>query len=374
MDRRRPPRARHFCILPLLLCFISFFVLGSATGVFRVQRKYSGRRHRISDLRAHDASRHGRILASGAPGTIDIPIGGNGLPSGTGLYYAQIGIGTPSKNYYVQVDTGSDILWVNCITCKHCPKKSDLGMDLTLYDIRGSSSGNLVSCEERFCSSTYGGDIPGCSADRLCEYNVIYGDGSSTAGYFVTDYVQYNQVSGNHQTIKANAIVTFGCGAQQSGDLGSSSSEALDGILGFGQSNSSLLSQLASAGEVRKIFAHCLDTVAGGGVFAIGNVVQPKVKLTPLVPDMPHYNIILKSIDVGGEALELPTGIFEPGVKKGAIIDSGTTLVYLPEEAFKPLMNAIFSYQPSLSFHTIQDFMCFHYSGRYVLLKQVILF
>ncbi|KAK8936471.1 Aspartic proteinase-like protein 2 [Platanthera zijinensis] len=67
------------------------------------------------------------------------------------------------------------------------------------------------------------------------------------------------------------------CAAQQSGDLGSSA-EAVDGILGLGQSNSSMLSQLASAGKTRKIFSHCLDTVEGGGIFAIGSVVQPKVK------------------------------------------------------------------------------------------------
>lgn len=73
------------------------------------------------------------------------------------------------------------------------------------------------------------------------------------------------------------------CGTHQSGDLGSSP-EALDGILGFGQSNTSMLSQLASAGKVRKIFAHCLDTINGGGIFAIGNVVQPKVNMTPIVP------------------------------------------------------------------------------------------
>lgn len=65
-----------------------------------------------------------------------------------------------------------------------------------------------------------------------------------------------------------------------------SSSQALDGILGFGQSNSSMLSQMAAAGKVRKIFSHCLDTVNGGGIFAIGNVVQPKVSTTPLVPNM----------------------------------------------------------------------------------------
>ncbi|PKU73443.1 aspartic proteinase-like protein 2 [Dendrobium catenatum] len=361
MDRRWPPRWPPH-ILILLLSFISFFDLGSGTGVFRVQRKYTDRTH-IADLRAHDVRRHGRFLSSGAAGAIDIPLGGIGVPTETGLYYAEIEIGTPSKSYYVQVDTGSDILWLNCITCKHCPKKSDLGIKLTLYDLNSSSSGNIVSCDESFCSSTYGADIPGCIHDAPCQYTVLYGDGSSTTGYFVTDNVQYNHVSGNHQTKIATASVTFGCGDQQSGDLGSSA-EAVDGILGFGQSNSSMLSQLASAGKVRKMFSHCLDTKNGGGIFAIGHVVQPKVKTTPLVPDMPHYNIILKSIQVGGAFLNLPTDIFETGDNKGTILDSGTTLAYLPEIAFKSLMNAIFSYQPGLSFHTTQGFLCFEFSGR----------
>jgi hypothetical protein len=44
------------------------------------------------------------------------------------LYYTKIEIGTPPKQYHVQVDTGSDILWVNCITCDKCPKKSGLGV------------------------------------------------------------------------------------------------------------------------------------------------------------------------------------------------------------------------------------------------------
>lgn len=75
------------------------------------------------------------------------------------------------------------------------------------------------------------------------------------------------------------------CGARQSGDLGSSNEEALDGILGFGKSNSSLISQLAATGKVKKIFAHCLDGVNGGGIFAIGHVVQPKVNMTPMIPN-----------------------------------------------------------------------------------------
>lgn len=76
----------------------------------------------------------------------------------------------------------------------------------------------------------------------------------------------------------------FRCSAKQSGELGQSSA-ALDGILGFGQANSSLISQLAAAGKVKKSFAHCLDNVNGGGIFAIGEVASPRVRTTPMVPN-----------------------------------------------------------------------------------------
>lgn len=48
------------------------------------------------------------------------------------LYYTRIEIGSPPKGYYVQVDTGSDILWVNCIRCDGCPTRSGLGVLLHL--------------------------------------------------------------------------------------------------------------------------------------------------------------------------------------------------------------------------------------------------
>lgn len=46
-----------------------------------------------------------------------------------------------------------------------------------------------------------------------------------------------------------------------------------------------MLSQLAAAGTVKKVFSHCLDNLSGGGIFAIGEVVEPKVNLTPMVPN-----------------------------------------------------------------------------------------
>ncbi|KAB8095274.1 hypothetical protein EE612_023041 [Oryza sativa] len=93
-----------------------------ANGVFQVRRKfhivdgvYKG--SDIGALQIHDGNRHRRhnLMAS------ELPLGGFSIPYGTGLYYTDIGIGTPAVKYYVQVDTGSEAFWVNSISCKQCP-------------------------------------------------------------------------------------------------------------------------------------------------------------------------------------------------------------------------------------------------------------
>ncbi|KAJ9701327.1 hypothetical protein PVL29_006601 [Vitis rotundifolia] len=353
------PLLRILLLLPLFL-IISVTIttpVSANHGFFSLKYKFAGQKRSLAALKAHDNSRQLRILAG-----VDLPLGGTGRPEAVGLYYAKIGIGTPARDYYVQVDTGSDIMWVNCIQCNECPKKSSLGMALTLYDIKESLTGKLVSCDQDFCYAINGGPPSYCIANMSCSYTEIYADGSSSFGYFVRDIVQYDQVSGDLETTSANGSVIFGCSATQSGDL--SSEEALDGILGFGKSNTSMISQLASSGKVRKMFAHCLDGLNGGGIFAIGHIVQPKVNTTPLVPNQTHYNVNMKAVEVGGYFLNLPTDVFDVGDKKGTIIDSGTTLAYLPEVIYDQLLSKIFSWQSDLKVHTIHDqFTCFQYSG-----------
>lgn len=50
----------------------------------------------------------------------------------------------------------------------------------------------------------------------------------------------------------------------------------------------------------------------------------------------------MKAIEVGEKMLPLPTDVFDTGDKSGTIIDSGTTLAYLPELIYAPLVTEVF--------------------------------
>ncbi|XP_024984319.1 aspartic proteinase-like protein 2 [Cynara cardunculus var. scolymus] len=349
----------------LFVALISIYLVASENrdfggAVFSVNSKFYGNERSLGVLKAHDSLRfsHLKILASG----VDFHIGGIGRLDDVGLYYAKIGIGTPPREYYVQVDTGCDIMWINCIDCQDCPKKGYHGLDLTLYDRELSLTGKPVMCDEEFCREINGGTVNGCKANVPCLYTEIYGDGSESIGSFVKDAIQYDSVSGDFETKMATGSVVFGCGANQTGNL-ASSEEAFDGILGFGKSNSSVVSQLASYGKVKKMFAHCLDGDNGGGIFAIGHVVQPKVNSTHLIQDEPHYAVNVTGIEVGTECLNLSTDSYGRGEKRKAIIDSGTTLAYLPKVIYKPLMDKIVEGWSDMISILQDQYTCFKFSG-----------
>ncbi|MCL7028840.1 hypothetical protein MKW94_017942 [Papaver nudicaule] len=341
----------------LVLVFSVVFVNGEG-GIFKVKHKFGCEANRsLKDLAAHDKTRHGRNLAA-----IDIPLGGDGKATGTGLYYTKLAIGSPPKDYFLHVDTGSDLLWVNCIQCFPCALFTNVD-DLTLkrYNPKSSSTSTLVPCSDRFCTGMNNVTIPGCSSTDICGYGIQYGDGSGSAGYYVKDVIGFDQVSGDLQKTIGNAAISFGCGMEQTGKLASSNG-ALDGIIGFGASNVSMLSQLASYGKVKKKFAHCLDGKNGGGIFAIGDIVQPTLRTTPLVPNTTHYNVNMESVQVGDTVLDIPTQVFKGKNGNVTIIDSGTTLAYLPGEIFVPLKQMILTSQANLNIHLVDDLLdCFKF-------------
>ncbi|XP_074287122.1 aspartic proteinase 36 [Silene latifolia] len=348
-------------IIPILASILLIYTTNTvnSSAIFSLKFRYAGTNRSLDYVKLHDTNRL-QMLSN-----VDLPLGGTGRPDSSGLYYAKIGLGTPPKSYYMQVDTGSDITWVNCIECTECPKRGYHGIDLTLYDPKESLTSKKVTCHSPFCLEVNGGPFPVCKTNDSCSYAEFYGDGSSSTGYFVEDVVHYDQVSGDLQTTTANGSMSFGCSAGQYVDQGTPNPDgALDGIIGFGKSNSSMIAQLASTGQVRQMFAHCLDGENGGGIFAIGTIVQPKVNLTPLIANEPHYNINMTGVKVGNSSLVLPSDLYTAGGKRGAIIDIGTTLAYLPEIVYEPLVIQILSRQPDLKLLTVQDqYTCFKYTS-----------
>ncbi|KAM7531664.1 hypothetical protein LguiB_035074 [Lonicera macranthoides] len=259
------------------------------------------------------------------------------------LYYTKVKLGSPPREFTVQIDTGSDILWVTCSSCSDCPQLSGLGIELHSFDVMSSSSASSISCSDPTCVSIGRRSAAAeCSAQgNQCSYSFQYGDGSGTAGHYVTDLLYFDMIIGGSSIANSSASVVFGCSTYQSGDL-TKTDRAIDGIFGFGQQDLSVISQLSSQGVTPKVFSHCLKGDGnGGGILVLGEILDQTIVYTPLVPSQPHYNLYLQSIAVNGQLLPIDAAVFATSRNRGTIVDSGTTLAYLVEEAYDPFVSAI---------------------------------
>jgi hypothetical protein len=249
-------------------------------------------------------------------------------------------LGSPPKEFYVQIDTGSDVLWVSCNACIGCPTSSGLQIQLEFFDPSSSSTASTVTCSDQRCALGAESSDSGCQNNQ-CSYTFQYGDGSGTSGYYVADFMHFDTIVGNSFNSNTSAPVVFGCSTSQTGDL-TKSDRAVDGIFGFGQQGLSVIAQLSSQGVTPNAFSHCLKgNNGGGGILVLGQIVEPTIVYTPLVPSQPHYNVNLQSISVNGQRLGIDSSVFSTSSNRGTIIDSGTTLAYLAEEAYDPFVTAI---------------------------------
>ncbi|KAG5150854.1 hypothetical protein JHK84_027326 [Glycine max] len=306
------------CCIPTLLAVITV-LLSAVHGVFLpLERSIPPTSHRVevAALRARDRARHARMLR----GVVDFSVQGTSDPNSVGLYYTKVKMGTPPKEFNVQIDTGSDILWVNCNTCSNCPQSSQLGLlvivhtcgalmgsgffdleidvlsflldvfrdvqiELNFFDTVGSSTAALIPCSDLICTSGVQGAAAECSPRvNQCSYTFQYGDGSGTSGYYVSDAMYFNLIMGQPPAVNSTATIVFGCSISQSGDL-TKTDKAVDGIFGFGPGPLSVVSQLSSQGITPKVFSHCLKGDGnGGGILVLGEILEPSIVYSPLVP------------------------------------------------------------------------------------------
>ena len=66
----------------------------------------------------------------------------------SGEFFMKINLGTPARTFNNLMDTGSDLVWVQCTPCVQCYNETDAKFDPT-----ASTSYSVSSCDDALCSS-----------------------------------------------------------------------------------------------------------------------------------------------------------------------------------------------------------------------------
>ncbi|KAE8098425.1 hypothetical protein FH972_016491 [Carpinus fangiana] len=272
------------------------------------------RRVELDRLRARDRARHARFLRGAVSGVVDFSVQGSSDPYFVGLILEVTSCGLPVIP----------------------------AVQLNFFDAASSSTTKLVPCSDPMCTSALQTAATQCSPQsNQCSYSFQYGDGSGTSCYYVSDALYFDMVLGQSLIANSSAPIVFGCSTCQFGDL-TKTDKAVDGIFGFGQGDLSVISQLSSRAITPKVFSHCLKGGGnGGGILVLGEILEPGIVYSPLVPSQPHYNLYLQSIAVNGQLLPIDPAAFATSNNRGTIVDSGTTLAYLVDEAYDPFVSSI---------------------------------
>ncbi|XP_042406392.1 aspartyl protease APCB1-like [Zingiber officinale] len=265
------------------------------------------------------------------------PIGGNLFPDGQ--YYTTIFVGSSPRPYFLDVDTGSDLTWIQCdAPCTSCAKGP--------HPLYKPNRGNIVLPSNSFCMEVQRNqNYHYCDSCEQCDYEIEYADHSSSMGVLARDDMHIIDANGE----KAKFSFTFGCAYDQQGQLLASPAKT-DGILGLSSSKVSLPSQLESQGIISNVIGHCIKREAkGGGYMFLGDDYVPQWGVTwvPRQSGLTNFYISKASkINYGGKQISGQKGNAVP-----VIFDTGSSYTYFPDEAYGKLT----AYLQSMSNNFIQD-------------------
>ena len=240
------------------------------------------------------------------------------------MYY----LGVPSTLVYGIADTGSELIWLQCLPCTHCYNQTP-----PIFDPAESYTYETVSSDSPICNAVR--RISCREGDKSCCYQHTYGDGTTTKGTLSTDVFAFEDPT---RTIVEVGYLTFGCSHDTKARLKGHQA----GVVGLNRHPNSLVSQL----KVKK-FSYCMvipDDHGSGSRMYFGSRAVILGGKTPLLKgDYSHYFVTLKGISVGEEKVPLPEGIFNINSTGtgGFIIDSGTTYTVLRSEAYNSLVNTL---------------------------------
>ncbi|CAH8302079.1 unnamed protein product [Eruca vesicaria subsp. sativa] len=287
----------------------------------------------------------------------------SGASQGSGEYFSRLGVGTPTKEMYLVLDTGSDVNWIQCKPCSSCYQQSN-----PIFDPSTSSTYKSLTCSAPQCASLR---ASACRTNK-CLYQVRYGDGSFTVGEYATDTVTF----GNSGKVND---VALGCGLHNEGLFTGAA-----GLLGLGGGALSMTSQIKA-----KSFSYCLvdrdsgksssldfNSVQIGG----GDATAPILRNNKIDT---FYYVGLSGFSVGGQQVSIPAPVFAVDATGGGgvILDCGTAVTRLQTQAYNSLRDAFVKLTANLKkgtssislFDTCYDFsslstvkvptVAFHFTG-----------
>ncbi|CAN0916052.1 Protein ASPARTIC PROTEASE IN GUARD CELL 1 [Linum grandiflorum] len=226
-------------------------------------------------------------------------------------YFSRVRVGTPPRSFYMVLDTGSDVNWIQCDPCTHCYPQKD-----HIFNPSSSSSYSPLTCASALCSSL---DPHSCRSPNHCLYEVNYGDDSNSTGDFVTETLSFGS------PYRSFPKIALGCGHDNQGYFVGAA-----GLLGLGGGALSLTSQLKATS-----FSYCLvnrDSPASSSLdfnsaFPADSVTAKLIKSSKIDT---FYYVGLSGISVGGELLSsIPAE-----TNGGFIVDSGTTITRVQPQAY----------------------------------------
>ncbi|KAF3788622.1 Aspartic proteinase [Nymphaea thermarum] len=254
--------------------------------------------------------------------TVIFPMNGSVYPDG--LFYVTMWIGKPPKPYFLDVDTGSDLTWLQCdAPCISCSQGAH-----PLYKPKKT---NLVPCRDPQCISLGSLREYECEKpDQQCDYLIEYADRSSSLGVIVKETFYLRSASGT----LLRPSLSFGCGYDQRGSLANLQSAA-DGILGLGSGKPSIVSQLKDHGIATNVIGHCISPQGKVGYLFFGDDLVPSTKSATWIAMHSH-----------------PSGKYSPGpanlifgkqrIKDLMVIfDSGSSYTYFTSRVYEVLLSEI---------------------------------